>query len=210
MHWHAWHLCCMELTFWKIPGVSGTHPAASRILSTKSSSVSTGVSYTSPFKNPRETGLVIMVSMQFVHREQSSRQEKVACRCDVCTEMCGSAILLKLNASMNRHGTLFSISGRTSCKNLRYMEPFSLSGKMYEPSKQSPTMPAHIVTENFLCVACRCVACGFSSAHLSRLWQFIIPSNENAASFVNRTLAVKCWSAAFSCKILCAKSIWLL
>lgn len=76
------HLRCIEKrTFLNIPCVSRTQLVTTTIHGTKSSGVSTDVSFTCLFKNPhkenpRKTGLVIMMTMRLVHCDQSIRQEK--------------------------------------------------------------------------------------------------------------------------------------
>ena len=91
----------MELrTFSKIPGVSRTHPATSMILPTKSSGFSTGVSYTSSFKNNhKKNSTEDRPGDRGYHATDPPRPiqppGKVAYRCalNFCTEMYWSAIV---------------------------------------------------------------------------------------------------------------------
>ena len=140
----AWQRRCIEfLTFWKIPGMSRTIPAATDIRAMRSSTEVTSVSCTKLLMWPpkekvqsrsgwpmnRATTTYPPLSKGYV--EMSTNASRVMWR---------RPVLLYHMQWCNDGGTCAasSSSGRTCCKKFRYTLPSKRLGRRYGPMTQSP------------------------------------------------------------------------
>ena len=81
-------------------------------------------------------------------------------------------------------------SGRTCSEKYLYARPSSLSGRMYDPTINSPQMPAHRLIDQRTCAARGRSARGFSSLHTCILWELKQPSLLKIASSVHNMYVV--------------------